>query len=88
MTKEERRRERRRRIVAHRARSFADAERWDLDYWQSMTPEDRLSALVALRRDLEAVGRTVTAAAGSGVAVRAEVTGTGHGPPDRATLES
>jgi hypothetical protein len=51
----ERSRERRRRLVAHRASSFADAERWDLDYWQSMTPEERLSALVAIRRDVELV---------------------------------
>ena len=42
---------RRKRIVAHRARSFEEAEHWDLDYWQSLTPEDRLSALVALHRD-------------------------------------
>ncbi len=55
MTMEDRSRERRRRMVGHRARSFAEAERWDLDYWQSMTPEERLSALVALRRDAEAV---------------------------------
>lgn len=46
---------RRERIVAHRASSHADAERWDIDYWQSQTPEDRLSALVAIRRDVEAV---------------------------------
>lgn len=55
MTREERSRERRRRIVAHRASSFADAERWDLEFWQSKTPEERLSALVAIRRDVEKV---------------------------------
>ena len=55
MSIEERSRERRRRIVAHRAQSHADAERWDLEFWQSKTPEERLSALVAIRRDLEAV---------------------------------
>jgi hypothetical protein len=42
-------------IVAHRARSFADAERWDLEFWQRQTPAARLSALVALRADLAAV---------------------------------
>ena len=40
-------------MVVHRARSFADAEAWDLDYWQRRTPEERLSALVAIRRDAE-----------------------------------
>jgi hypothetical protein len=42
-------------MVAHRARNHAEAEAWDLDFWQSVSPEERLSALVALRRDLEAV---------------------------------
>jgi hypothetical protein len=46
---------RRGRMVAHRASGHADAEAWDLDFWQSQSPEDRLSALVALRRDVEAV---------------------------------
>lgn len=40
------------RIVTHKARGFADAERWDLEFWQKQTPEMRLSALVALRRDI------------------------------------
>ena len=44
---------RRERLVAHRASSHAEA--WDLDFWQSQSPEDRLSALVAIRRDVEAV---------------------------------
>ena len=44
--------ERRKRIVVHIAQSFEDAERWDLQYWQSRTPEDRLSALVAIREDV------------------------------------
>ena len=43
---------RRKRIVAHRAIDFKDAEIWDLDFWQSQTPEQRLSALVAIRRDV------------------------------------
>jgi len=53
MTLEERSEERRRRIVGNRAKSFAEAEAWDLEYWQSKTPEERLSALVAIRRDVE-----------------------------------
>lgn len=39
--------------MAHRAGSFAEAERWDLDYWQSRTPQERLSALVQIRRDVK-----------------------------------
>ncbi len=51
----ERARERRARIVAHRTTSFEDAERWDLEFWQSLTPEERLSALVAIHRDVAAI---------------------------------
>jgi len=54
-TLEERSRSRRERLVAHRALSYADAEAWDLDFWQSQTPEARLSALVAIRREVELV---------------------------------
>lgn len=53
MSLEERSRQRRRRIVTNRTTSFTEAETWDLDFWQSLTPEERLSALVALRRDVE-----------------------------------
>lgn len=49
----QRARERRRRMVTNRTTSFAEAEAWDLEFWQSQTPEDRLSALVAIRRDVE-----------------------------------
>ena len=49
---EERSAARQKRIVAHRAADFKDAENWDLDFWQSQSPEQRLSALVALRRDI------------------------------------
>ncbi len=55
MDLDERARQRRNRIVAHRATSFADAEAWDLEFWQSLSPEERLSALVAIRRDVELV---------------------------------
>ena len=55
MSLEERSKQRRRRIVAHRAASFEDAEAWDLEFWQDRTPEERLSALVAIRRDVELV---------------------------------
>ena len=55
MSLEDRSRNRRRRMVVHRATSHEDAERWDLDFWQSRTPEERLSALVAIRRDVELV---------------------------------
>lgn len=44
---------RRERLVANRAPSFDAAEQWDLDFWQSKTPQERLSAFVHLRRDVE-----------------------------------
>ncbi|HUL79270.1 MAG TPA: hypothetical protein VL691_18545 [Vicinamibacteria bacterium] len=46
---------RRERLVAHRASSHADAEAWDLDFWQAQGPEVPFAALVAIRRDVEAV---------------------------------
>lgn len=42
-------------MAANRAASFAQAEAWDLDFWLSQTPEKRLSALVAIRRDVALV---------------------------------
>jgi hypothetical protein len=53
MSIEERGRERRRRMVTNTAQSFQEAEDWDLEFWQRCTPEERLSALVAIRRDVE-----------------------------------
>jgi hypothetical protein len=53
----ERSRRRRERMKVNRAASFEEAERWDLEYWQSLTPHARLSALVAIRRDIEKVRR-------------------------------
>ena len=53
----ERSSERQKRIVAHRAKNFEDAEKWDLDFWQNQTPEQRLSALMAIRRDITKVGQ-------------------------------
>jgi len=40
-------------MVANRASSYAEAEAWDLDFWQSRTPQERLFAFVQLRRDVE-----------------------------------
>jgi len=51
----ERTAQRRKRIVAHRAANFEEARQWDLDFWQSRTPEERLSALAAIRRDVSKV---------------------------------
>jgi len=53
---DKRRRQRRMRMVAHISRSFQEAEAWDLAYWQQQTPQQRLSALVAIHRDIAAVG--------------------------------
>jgi hypothetical protein len=46
---------RRSKMAAYRANSFEEAEAWDLDFWQSQSPEQRLSALVAIRRDVDKV---------------------------------
>lgn len=51
----ERSRLRRTRIIAHRSHGFDEADRWDLEYWQKQSPEDRLSALVAIHRDVAKV---------------------------------
>jgi len=49
--------ERRKRIVANRAANFEAAEQWDLDFWQKQTPQQRLSALVSIRKDILKVKR-------------------------------
>jgi hypothetical protein len=76
MTLEERSEERRKRMVVRRARSHAEAERWDLEFWQSKTPEERLSALVAIRRDVETVE-----------AARDEAERASRSDPDRSVKE-
>lgn len=53
--RKQRAKERRNHIVTHLAENFEDAEQWDLEYWQSKTPQERLSALVDIRNDVEAV---------------------------------
>ncbi len=57
MTMEQRAKQRRKKIVAHLATSHEDAERWDLEFWQGQTPQERLSALVAIHEDIEKVKR-------------------------------
>ena len=42
-------------MVFHSARSHEDAEAWNLEFWQRHIPEERLSALVAIHRDVELV---------------------------------
>ena len=42
-------------MVVNRAADFEEAEAWDLDFWQRQSPEQRLSALVAIRRDVDKV---------------------------------
>jgi hypothetical protein len=53
----ERARERRRRMVVHVAHSHEEAEEWDLAYWQSLTPRQRMAALETLKRDVETIQR-------------------------------
>ncbi len=62
-TIEERSADRRKRMVVHFSHSFEEAEDWDLEFWQSQTPQERLSALVAIHRDVEMV-RAARKAAG------------------------
>jgi len=62
----ERSRKRRETIETHRTRSIADAEAWDLDYWQRRTPEERLSALVAIHRDVALVEAARSETSGPG----------------------
>lgn len=52
---EERSAKRRRTMKTHLAKGFADAEQWDLAFWQEQTPEERLSALIAIRKDVERI---------------------------------
>ena len=47
--------ERKKRMRANRAASHEEAELWDLMYWQSCSPEERLSALVHIHRDIQKV---------------------------------
>ena len=55
MTLAERSEIRKRRVVGHCSHGFDEAERWDLEFWQKQTPEARLSALVAIHRDVAKV---------------------------------
>lgn len=57
-TRSQRALERRSRLTSHRVHSYNDAEEWDLSFWQSKTPQERLSALVAIRQDVETVTRS------------------------------
>lgn len=54
-TLSERSRARRERLVGNRASTFAEAEEWDLAFWQGCSPQERLTAFVAIRRDVELV---------------------------------
>jgi hypothetical protein len=55
MGMKERSRQRRKRIVAHIAHSHEEAEQWDLEYWQNQTPQERLSALRIMQKELEKI---------------------------------
>lgn len=48
---------RRRNMVGHRASGHDDARKWDLAFWQSCTPQQRLSALVDIHRDIRRINR-------------------------------
>jgi len=46
----ERSAQRRKRIVGHVAHSHEEAEAWDLDFWQSMSPQERLGIAAAMSK--------------------------------------
>lgn len=48
---------RKKRIVAHCAGNFDDAERWDIEFWQNQSPDMRLSALITIRNDIRKARR-------------------------------
>jgi hypothetical protein len=52
---EKRTKDRKKRMVVNLANDFKEAEDWDLEFWLRQTPEERLSAFVALRKDVEKV---------------------------------
>ncbi len=44
-------------MITHQAGSYEDAEAWDLAFWQSKSPAERLQAYMAIREDVEKVER-------------------------------
>ena len=48
---------RRKKMLANLASNFQEAEEWDLDFWQKQTPQQRLSALLAIRKDILKVSK-------------------------------
>lgn len=57
MGMKERSERRRGKIVANLAHSHEEAEQWDLEFWQSKTPQERLSAFVDIHEDVEKATR-------------------------------
>lgn len=45
----------RRNIIAHIARTWEEAEEWDLEFWFNQTPRIRISALESLRNDYKLI---------------------------------
>lgn len=43
------------RMSTYHAKGHADAEAWDLQFWQDQGPEARLSALIAIHEDVDTV---------------------------------
>jgi hypothetical protein len=62
----ERAAERRKRMVGHMAKNFKEAEEWafeqDSDFWQSFTPEERISVQIAITRAADRQIRKIMAA--------------------------
>ncbi len=45
--------ERRKRIVGNVAKNFAEAEQWDLEFWQKQTPAMRLLTVAVVREHVK-----------------------------------
>ena len=47
---------RRARMKHNRARNFDEAKLWDLEFWQGLSPAQRLVALESIRREWKELG--------------------------------
>jgi hypothetical protein len=58
----ERAAERRKRMVGHVAKNFKEAEGGDIEFWQSFTPDERMSVQMAMTRAVDREIRRILAA--------------------------
>ncbi|MBN2802586.1 MAG: hypothetical protein JXR91_05805 [Deltaproteobacteria bacterium] len=46
---------RKQKMKSHKSSTYEESEKWDLEYWLSCTPDQRLAAHVAILNDVEIV---------------------------------